>query len=74
MQIIRNSSFQVDRDAAVPSLDIRSPETPVEIEYDSQRRVLYISVEGITLLRVQETDVVLKRDNEPGHFVADSEH
>lgn len=47
------------------SLDITEPEYTVEIEYDQDRHVLYVHVDGMTALRIcrMKTHPILKLSN-----------
>lgn len=38
----------------LPQLDIAAPRTPVEIEFDPARAVLYVHIEGFTCLRINQ--------------------
>jgi hypothetical protein len=47
-----------------PQLDITEPDGDVVVEYDRHRGVLYVHMEGVTVLRVCriEGNVILQRD------------
>jgi hypothetical protein len=44
--------------------DVHDPDHGVQIEYDTDRQVLYVHVDGMTVLRIQEinVDVTLEVD------------
>lgn len=39
-------------DLNIPQLDITKPDTPVQVEVDRTRGVLYVHIEGYTCLRI----------------------
>lgn len=41
-----------DKIGAPPQLDITQPEGPVVIEVDHRRKVMYVHIEGFTVLRI----------------------
>lgn len=59
------------RDGNTPSLDITQPDGPVVIELDLDRGVMYVHMEGFTVLRICRI-AELKVANSSGEVIIDS--
>lgn len=50
--IIEEHVAGISIDTSTPSIDITKPHHKVQVEYDEKRKVLYVHVAGITVLRI----------------------
>lgn len=65
MSSIAMPSITVSTQRALPQLDLtgEADDTPVTIEIDHKRKVMYIHVEGQTVLRICRAEFVIEENN-----------
>lgn len=49
---LKDMRYSYTKNGTMPQLDITKPELGVEIQIDQRRKVLYVHVDGVTVLRI----------------------